>query len=260
MTGVYIDTHAHIYDPAFDGEEDAAIERALAAGVKVILQPDIDSGERERMVSLGKRFPNVLKNMAGLYPGSVDSGWEEEVDKVRGFAGSGGIVAIGEIGLDYHYSKDSAELQKAALKAQLELASSLDLPVNIHERDATEDFFKVLDGCRHLTLRGNMHAFSGSYETFCRLQKYGEWLVGIGGVVTFRNAGVAESVKKIPLSHILLETDAPYLTPVPFRGHRNESSYIPIIAEKIAALQGKETEEVAETTTANACRLFRISI
>ena len=256
----YIDTHAHIYDEAFDGEEEQVIARALEAGVGLIFQPDVDSSERQRMFDLGKRFPDVLRNMAGLYPGSVKEDWESEVEAVEKAALAHGVIAIGEIGLDYHYSKDTAQIQKRALKAQLELASKLNLPVNIHERDATEDFFSVLEECKGLRIQGNMHAFSGSKETFFRLQKYGDWLLGIGGVVTFRNAGVAESVKHIPLDHILLETDAPYLTPVPYRGKRNESSYIPHIAEKIAELKGIGIDEVAETTTENACRLFHISL
>ncbi len=260
MADIYIDTHAHFYDSAFDTDVEDAVERAKNAGVRIILQPDIDSSERDRMRRLGERFPEVFRNMAGLYPGSVTEDWEAEMDKVREFAENHNVVAIGEIGLDYHYSGESAGLQKAALKAQFEMAAKMNLPVNVHERDATDDFFKVMDECRHLGLRGNLHAFSGSYETFCRLQKYGDWLVGIGGVVTFRNAGLAESVKKIPLDHILLETDAPYLTPVPFRGKRNESSYIPLIAEKIAELKSISIGEVASVTTANACRLFGISI
>ena len=202
---------------------------------------------------------NVKKPIV-LRPGSVEENWEEEVEKVKECAVNHNVIAIGEIGLDYHYSKDSAELQRRALKAQFELAAELDLPVNIHERDATEDFFRVLEECRHLGVRGNMHAFSGSYETFMRLQKYGDWSVGIGGVVTFKNAGVAESVKKIPLEKILLETDSPYLTPMPFRGKRNESSYIPLIARKVAELKNTDLGEVAAKTTENACKLFRISI
>lgn len=257
---LYIDTHTHIYDEAFAGEEEQVIGRALAAGVKVLIQPDIDSKERGRMLSLVKRFPGVLRNMAGLYPGSVGENWESEVEAVRKSAMEDHPVAIGEIGLDYHYSKDTAELQKLALKAQFELAASLGLPVNIHERDATDDFFRVLEECRHLGLRGNMHSFSGSAETFERLQKYGEWLVGIGGVVTFKNAGIAETLKRIPLDHILLETDAPYLTPVPYRGKRNESSYVPVIAAKIAESKGLSEEEVAAVTTENACRLFGIAM
>ena len=230
MNNVFIDTHAHLYDPAFEGEEEEVVGRALAAGVKIILQPDIDSSERDGMLKLGDRFPEVFRNMAGLYPGSVEENWEEEVEKVKECAVNHNVIAIGEIGLDYH------------------------------ERDATEDFFRVLEECRHLGVRGNMHAFSGSYETFMRLQKYGDWSVGIGGVVTFKNAGVAESVKKIPLEKILLETDSPYLTPMPFRGKRNESSYIPLIARKVAELKDTDLGEVAAKTTENACKLFRISI
>ncbi len=256
----YIDTHAHISDTAFDGDEDAVIERALAAGVGLILQADIDSSERDKMVSLSAKYPSVLKNMAGLYPGSVNENWEQEVEAVEKFAVEGNVVAIGEIGLDYHYSKDTAELQKLAFKAQLHLADKLGLPVNIHERDATDDFFAVLDECKGLSIRGNMHAFSGSKETFSRLQKYGDWMVGIGGVCTFRKAGIAETLKNIPLDRILLETDAPYLTPVPFRGQRNESSYIPLIAAKIAEIKGVDVDAVAEATTNNARKMFNLKM
>lgn len=254
----YIDTHAHVYDAAFDGDEQNVIERALAAGVGLILQPDIDSKERGRMLEVREKYPDVLRNMAGLYPGSVDESWEREVEEVEKLATTGNVIAIGEIGLDYHYSKDTAELQKLAFKAQLRLADRLGLPVNIHERDATDDFFEVMDECKGLNLRGNLHAFSGSSETFFRLQKYGDWMVGIGGVCTFRKAGIAVALKDIPLDHIVLETDAPYLTPVPFRGQRNESSYIPLVAAKIAEIKGVDIQEVASITTANACRLFSL--
>ena len=168
------------------------------------------------------------------------------------------VVAIGEIGLDYHYGAEFAAEQKEAFRVQLGLAAEMGLPVNIHLREATEDFFKVLDDCAGLGLRGSLHAYSGSYETFMRVQKYGEWYVGIGGVVTFRKASLAEAVRRIPLDRILLETDSPYLTPVPHRGERNESKYIPLIAEKIAELKGISLEEVAEVTTANARSLFNL--
>ena len=140
----------------------------------------------------------------------------------------------------------------------LELAAAWDLPVNIHLREATEDFFTIIEDCRHLHLRGNLHAFSGSAETFERLRRLGDWYVGIGGVLTFKKASLAETVKRIPLERILLETDAPYLTPVPHRGERNESAYIPIIADFLARQKGVSPEEVAGTTTANAKRLFAL--
>ena len=257
---IYIDTHSHLYDEAFKDDVEEAVERAVDAGVRVILQPDTDSRERERMFRVTGSHPEVFRCMAGLYPGSVDEGWEKEVAEVEKAATRPEVVAIGEIGLDYHYSKDTADLQMKALRSQFGIAARLGLPVNIHERDATEDFFRVLDECRSLGLRGNMHAFSGSYETFLRLQKYGDWSIGVGGVVTFKNSRLAETVKKVPLDRIVLETDSPYLTPAPFRGKRNESSYIPIIAEKIAELKGITPGEVAETTTSNAERLFGISV
>lgn len=253
----FIDTHVHYYDEAYGDEAEGAIQRSLDAGVFKMIQADISSKDRPSMYEQTARHPGVLYNMLGLYPGNVEEDWEEEIEKMLDWDHEG-IVAIGEIGLDYHYNAETAELQKKAFRRQLEIAAEMDLPVNIHLRDATEDFFSVMDSCRHLSLRGNLHAFSGSYETFCRLQKYGDWSVGIGGVVTFKKAQVAESVKKIPLDHILLETDAPYLAPTPHRGTRNESTYIPIIAAKVAELQGTSIEEVARVTTANALRLFKL--
>ena len=207
------------------------------------------------MFALTDRHPGVLFPMLGLYPGSVDEHWEQEIEQL-GHWTDRKIVAIGEIGLDYHYGADFAAQQREALRAQFELAARLDLPVNIHLREATEDFLRIVRDCSHLGLRGNLHAYSGSYETFLQLQRYGDWRLGIGGVVTFKNASLAEVVKRVPLERILLETDAPYLTPVPHRGSRNESAYIPLIAAKIAELKNCSLEEVAATTTQNAIELF----
>lgn len=253
----FIDTHTHNSDPAFEGEEDLVIRAALDAGVCKMLQADVDSRERGRMFDLVNKYPGILYPMLGLYPGSVGTDWREEVEELSKWR-SKGVVAIGEIGLDYHYSRETADLQKEALAAQFELAAQWNLPVNIHLREATEDFFDVLEAHKSLGLRGNLHAFSGSYETFKRIQKYGDWRIGVGGVVTFKKAGLAEVVGKVPLERILLETDSPYLTPVPFRGTRNDSSKIPIIAAKIAEIKGIGTEDVAAVTTANASELFNI--
>ena len=253
----FIDTHTHIYDEAFTGEEDEIILRAKEAGVTVMLQPDVDSRERDAMFTLVDRHPGELYAMLGLYPGSVDKGWRDEIDAMLRYRDRK-VVALGEIGLDYHYGAEFAAEQREAFRVQLELAAQMDLPVNIHLREATEDFFRILDDCRGLRLRGSLHAFSGSFETFQRVQKYGEWYVGIGGVVTFKKASLAETVRRIPLERIILETDSPYLTPTPYRGRRNESAYIPLIAEKIAGLKGIDVSEVAEVTTASARRLFNI--
>ena len=253
----FIDTHTHNSDPAYQDCEDEVILRAEEAGVTALIQADIDSSERERMYNLSARHPGVLYNMLGLYPGSVNGHWRDEIDALLPWRDKG-PVAMGEIGLDYHFGTEFKEEQKEAFRTQLELASEWDLPVNIHLRDATEDFFAIIKDCRHLHLRGNLHAFGGSYETFMRLSGLGDWYVGIGGVVTFKKSRIGEDISRIPLDRILLETDAPYLSPVPHRGERNESSFIPLIAEFIAARKGISTEEAARATTANAKQLFAI--
>lgn len=253
----FIDTHTHNSDPAYQDCEDEVIRRAEEAGVTALIQADIDSSERERMYSLSARHPGVLYNMLGLYPGSVNGHWRDEIDALLPWRDKG-PVAMGEIGLDYHFGTEFKEEQKEAFRTQLELASEWDLPVNIHLRDATEDFFAIIKDCRHLHLRGNLHAFGGSYETFMRLSGLGDWYVGIGGVVTFKKSRIGEDISRIPLDRILLETDAPYLAPVPHRGERNESSFIPLIAEFIAARKGISTEDVARATTANAKQLLAI--
>lgn len=253
----FIDTHSHAYDEAYSGCEDEVVARGVEAGVTIQLQADIDSHERDRMFALVERHPGVLRPMLGLYPGSVDKDWRREIDALEAWRGRG-IVAVGEIGLDYHYGADFKAEQQEAFRVQLELAAAWDLPVNIHLREATEDFFRIIEDCRHLHLRGNLHAFSGSAETFERLRRLGDWYVGIGGVLTFKKAAIAETVKRIPLERILLETDAPYLTPVPHRGERNESAYIPFIADFLARQKGISLEEVAAVTTANAKKLFAL--
>lgn len=253
----YVDTHTHLTDESFASEEDAAVERAVAAGVTRLIQADTGSEDRQAMFDLCSRHPGVCFPMLGIYPGNVDADWRKEVDALSEWR-SRGPVAIGEIGLEYHYYPETAELQKEALMAQLELARDWNLPVNIHLRDATEDWFAVMDKCRGMGLRGNLHCFSGSAEVFERMQRYGEWYVGIGGVLTFKNARIAKDIVRIPMDRILLETDAPYLSPVPFRGKRNESSYIPYIGRYLAAIKGLTEEETASQTTANARKLFAI--
>lgn len=252
----FIDTHTHITDEAFAGAEEEVISMALENGVEKMCLPDIDSREREAVFSLCGKHKGVLFPMLGLYPGSVEANYLEELDMVFSRACEPDIIAIGEIGLDYHFSTEYKKEQMEALKAQLELAARLDLPVNIHLRDATEDFFKVLDSCRGLGLRGNLHAFSGSRETARRIRSYGDWYLGIGGVLTFKNAGIAKEIADIPVEMIVLETDSPYLAPVPLRGTRNESANIPIIAKYLSELKGLDIEEIARITTHNAETLF----
>ena len=228
-----------------------------SAGVGKMIQADVDSRERPAMWEIGRRHPGVLFPMLGLYPGSVDANWREELDALKPYKDKG-IVAIGEIGLDYHEGLEFVEQQKEVLRLQLEMAARMDLPVNFHLRDAWEDFFTILADCKHLHLRGNLHCFTASYEIYERANKYGDFSVGIGGVVTFKNASLAKTLERIPLEKILLETDAPYLAPAPNRGRRNESSYLPLIAEKVAQVKGLTTQEIARITTHNAETLFQI--
>ena len=209
------------------------------------------------MFELTAHHPGVLYPMLGLYPCSVDKAWRDEIDRMMEWKDRG-IVAIGEIGLDYHETKEFAPEQKEALRIQLELASELDLPVSIHLRDATEDFLRIIEDAKGLHMRGSLHAFSSSHEFYERVARTGDWYVGIGGVVTFKNASIAEEIRHIPLDRILLETDSPCLSPTPFRGTRNENSRLPLIAAKIAAQKGITIEEVASVTTSNARRLFGI--
>ncbi len=275
---MFVDTHTHFYDQWLLPDAEEAIERALKAGVGKMIQADVDSSEREAMWEIGDRHPDVIYQMLGLYPCSVTENWKDELDLVYALAqkvkspssannkadATEGdftfrgerVVAIGEIGLDYHEGKEFAGLQKEVLRLQFELAAKLDLPVNIHLRDAWEDFFEVVEDCRHLHLRGNLHCFTASYEVYERANKYADFSVGIGGVVTFKNAGLPKVVERIPLEKILLETDAPYIAPVPYRGLRNESSYLPIIAAKVAEVKGLAIEQIEEITTNNALKLF----
>ena len=255
----FVDTHTHITDEAFRGEEEAVVARAVEAGVTRMLLADIDSRERSAMYAMAEKHPGVLFPMLGLYPGSVDGHWREELDALEPWLAKK-PVAIGEIGLDYHYGTEYRDAQMEVLRLQLEFASAHDLPVNIHLRDATEDFFKVLEDCSHLHLRGNLHAFSGSAETFERISRLGEWYVALGGVLTFKKASIARDVLRIPLERILLETDAPYLAPTPLRGTRNESANIPLIAGFLAGLKGVSVEEIARITTINAENLFPLIV
>lgn len=254
----YIDTHSHLYDEAFSSEEDLAVERAVNAGVTKMIVPDIDSSTRQVMFDLAERHPGTLFPTLGLHPTSVAANWRDEMDAVEKALPEHKIWAIGEIGIDCYWSKEFLEQQKEAFRIQLEMAEKLDLPVIIHSRESTELIINVLKDYKTHNLRGVFHAYSGSAETYRELQKLGDWYIGIGGVLTYKKASIAETVKEIPLERILLETDSPYLTPVPHRGKRNESSYIPHIAEKLAIQKGISMEEVARTTTANAIRLFRL--
>ena len=196
----------------------------------------------------------------GLHPTSVREDWKKELGFVENRLSEGGWAAIGEIGLDRHWSDTFFREQTEAFRIQMLWAAEAGLPVIIHVREAHDTLFDILDSLQEkgVPMRGVMHAFSGSLETYRRIKSYGGFKVGIGGVVTYRNAGIAVTVKDIPIEDIVLETDSPWLTPVPFRGKRNESAYLRIIAERLADIKGLTMEEVDRVTTDNAKSLFNI--
>lgn len=255
-----IDTHLHLYDEAFDADREEVVERMRQAGVVKCIMPAIDKDSFGRQSSVSSAYRDFLWQAIGLHPTSVNENWEDELQFVRDELEKrrDNYVAIGEIGLDGYWSKDFMEEQKRVFKEQLLLAKEYSLPVIIHLREATEELFEVLDSPGAAPLKGVFHAFSGSAESYRRLKKYGDIKFGIGGVVTYKNAGVAVSLKSMPLEDLLLETDAPWLSPVPFRGKRNESSHLVEIAAKIAQIKEVAIEEVAETTSVNAERMFGI--
>ncbi|MFR9603627.1 MAG: TatD family hydrolase [Rikenellaceae bacterium] len=259
----YIDTHAHLYDPAFDTDRREVIQRSIEAGVNKILLPDVDSQSRAQMNAMADEFRGICFPMVGLHPTSVNEfpeRWQEEVEMVRHelTANHKRYIAVGEIGMDLYWSQDFEAQQREAFTAQLDMSLEFDLPVAIHVRDAWESTIAILEGYKGRGLRGVIHAYSGDVEAYKTIKGFGDFLFAIGGVVTFKKSKLAEVAREIPLKDLLLETDAPYLTPTPHRGKRNESSYIPLIGDFIAQLKGVSAEEVATITTANAMRLFGI--
>lgn len=254
----FVDTHAHLYDEAFDADFNETIERIKGSGVVKCIFPGIDSTTFDRQSDAAEKCGDFVAQAMGLHPTSVGENWREELEFAMGKIEGGGYVAVGEIGMDGYWSKEYIEQQKVVFAEQLKLAHSLNLPVIIHAREATEEIFQVISSLGADVPRGVFHAFSGSIETYRRIACCGDFMVGIGGVVTYKNAGVAKSIEDIPLERILLETDSPYLTPVPYRGKRNESSYLVHIADKIARIKGCSVEEVAAVTTANAYKMFEL--
>jgi TatD DNase family protein len=254
----FVDTHCHLYDEAFDADRTQALQRAIDAGVTTMLLPDIDSTSTEHLDTLYNQYPNHFHRMAGLHPTSVKEDFEAELAHVRKRLETGSFVAVGEIGMDLYWDRTYEEQQREVLRRQMRWAEEYNLPVALHIRKAHNEVFGLLRDLNRSSYRGVMHCFGGSLQEAWRAIEMG-FMLGIGGVVTFKNATMAEVAKAVPLDRLLLETDAPYLSPVPHRGERNESSYIPLIAQKIADLRGISIDEVAEQTTANAQMLFSLT-
>ncbi|MBR1538681.1 MAG: TatD family hydrolase [Bacteroidales bacterium] len=253
-----IDTHCHLYDEAFRDDFEEVLSRARSAGVGACVMPGIDRSCHSDLLAVADALPDFAFPCIGLHPTSVAENWQEELDFVRQHLTDRRWYAVGEIGLDEYWSKDFVKEQVRVLEEQIVMASKADLPVIIHLREATEDFLRVLEDLRGVDFRGVMHAWSGSYEMYRRLLGMADFKFGIGGVCTYRNAGVAVALERMSLDDLLVETDCPWLTPVPYRGKRNEPSYVQLVAERIAQIKGVPPETVAAATTASARKLFNL--
>lgn len=253
-----IDSHTHLYLEQFDKDREAVIERAVKADVGKMLLPNIDTGTISDLLALCRKFPEHCLPMAGLHPTSVKSNYQEELSRIRELLDEGGFIAVGEIGMDLYWDKTFREEQEEALGRQIEWAVEKDLPVVIHSRDSFAEIFEVIETKRHLNPRGVFHSFTGNQEQLEKALGFG-FYIGINGIVTFKNSELGEVVRKIPEDRLLLETDSPFLSPVPRRGKRNESSHLPFIAEKIAEITGRSFEEIVRTTSSNARKLFNIT-
>lgn len=252
-----IDTHCHLYAEEFAAGIEEVIQRAEAAGVTKFYLPAIDSGAIDSMLALEARFPGKCIAMMGLHPCYVKENYRNELAIVEEWLGKRKFVAVGEIGLDHYWDKTFVKEQEIAFRQQVEWSLQYDMPIVIHTRNAMQETINIVKEYASRGARGIFHCFSGSLESAREIIKAGFYL-GIGGVVTYPKAGLAEVLEHISLDHLVLETDAPYLTPVPFRGKRNESSYLQYVAQKIAETKNVSIEEVAATTSANAEKIFGV--
>ena len=251
------DTHTHLYSDAFEADRTEMIQRAMAEGVNRFFIPAIDSETTEDMYALEATFPEHMFLMMRLHPTSVKENYEAELRHVTTQLEKRTFYAIGEIGIDLYWDRSTLSIQKKALKQQIQLAKKHKLPIVIHCRDAFDEIFEVLETEKDENLFGIFHCFTGTLAQAERAISFNMKL-GIGGVVTFKNGKIDTFLHQIPLKHIVLETDSPYLSPVPYRGKRNESSYLSLICKKVAEIYGVSEEEVARTTTKNSKDTFGI--
>lgn len=252
-----IDTHTHLYLPEFDTDRDEMIERAVSSGVAMLLMPNIDLNSVAPMLSAADRYKNICFPMIGLHPTSVKENYKEQLDILTGLFAEQKFLAIGEVGIDLYWDKTFLNGQMEAFRLQVELAISKELPVVIHARDSFPEVFSVLQEFRGEKISGVFHAFSGTRDDANKAIEMG-FLLGIGGPVTFKNSKLGEIVREVGARNIVLETDSPYLAPVPFRGKRNESAYIPLINKRIAEILGMTEEESSAISSGNAVKLFKI--
>jgi TatD DNase family protein len=252
-----VDTHSHIYSKEFNGELSEAIKRAVDNGVERILLPNIDSSSIRLMLDLVDQYPQICFPMIGIHPTSINEDYEEELELVEYWLTKRKFYGIGEIGIDLFWDKTFVEEQVVAFKYQLQLAKNHGLPLSIHTRESFELVYEILKEEQFPGMKGVFHAFTGTVEQANLVIDLG-FKLGVGGIVTFKNSGVDKVISEIDISHLILESDAPYLAPTPLRGKRNESAYIIYTAQKLSEIYGLGVDEVARQTSQNACTLFGI--
>lgn len=252
---MFIDTHSHIYGAEFDADREDVIDRAKEAGVSRIILPDIDANSRTAMLELADRYPDMMYPLIGLHPTSVNENYQQALKEAEHLLGCRHFYGIGECGIDLYWDKSKYKEQIKAFEYQLGLAREAQLPVVIHSRESMPEIFHSLK--KYPYSKGILHCFPGTVEEARQAIEMG-FLIGIGGVVTFKNSSMSQVVKTIGPESLVLETDAPYLTPAPYRGKRNESAYIPIIAQKIADILEEDIKKIREITTRNAMNLFTL--
>ncbi len=251
-----IDTHAHLYAKQFQNDTDAMMQRASTAGIDTVFLPAIDSETYEMMLAFEKKYPQNSHAMMGLHPCSVDADYEKELKVVENYLAQRPFCAVGEIGIDLYWDKTFIEQQRLAFIKQMHYAEDLKIPIIIHSRESMDIVLDILTENIWYKQGGILHCFTGNSEQAQRTIDLGFYL-GIGGVVTYKNSGLDAVVEKIDLKYLVLETDAPYLAPVPHRGKRNETSYVRYVAEKIATIKKISLEEVERVTTRNARNIFK---
>ena len=252
---ILIDTHCHLYSEEFDTDIAAVLQRATAGGVQQFYLPAIDSTATTAMLKLEEKFPGKCIAMMGLHPCYIKENYKEELQMAADWLTKRKFAAVGEAGLDYYWDKTFVKEQEEAFRVQIEWSLEYNLPIVIHTRNAMQETINIVKEYVPRGVRGIFHCFSGSYESAKEIIKAGFYL-GIGGVLTYKKAGLAEVLQNIDLQHLVLETDAPYLTPVPYRGKRNESSYLKYIVDKLSEVKNVPVEKVAAITTANAQKIF----
>ncbi len=255
---MYTDSHTHLYLDAFNGDRKEMVERALQTGVTRMFLPNIDYSTTGAMFDMVANHPGTCFPMMGLHPTSVKGNYREELEKIGKLLDHPGIIAIGETGIDLYWDKTFIREQEIAFKTQISWAKALGLPLVIHARNSFREIFRVLDDSGTGELSGVFHSFTGNHAELEKALSFG-FMIGINGIVTFKNSDLGEVVRAIPMNRLLLETDAPFLAPVPYRGRRNESSYLVHIAAKVGEIHNLTGREVGVITTQNALDLFQIS-